>query len=227
MAGCAARGTGAVGCGRAGAGVWKYPSAGRATPGRAAGAPGGVIGGGMEARGGIPRACGATGTGATISAAFAAMGRTRAAASGGNTEASGAVPTAGEACCARTGDTCVAGAIGADVAGCEIATPAVAAAGRGVPCWAEAGDGSSAGSSRRRAGAAAPFPSRPGASSRLICDFDQNVVRPADHDEMFDIVPPDQHELPLAVETERVYEAEPRLPSRPPGTRNRCANTRR
>jgi hypothetical protein len=41
--------------------------------------------------------------------------------------------------------------------------------------------------------------------------FDQNVVRAADHDQMLDVVAPDEHQLPLAVETECVDEAEPRL----------------
>jgi hypothetical protein len=41
--------------------------------------------------------------------------------------------------------------------------------------------------------------------------FDQDVVRAADHDEVFDIVAPDQNELTLSVETERVDEAQPWL----------------
>jgi len=45
--------------------------------------------------------------------------------------------------------------------------------------------------------------------------FDENVVRPADHDEMFHVVAPDEDELPLAVQTEPVDEAEPRLPGPP------------
>ena len=45
--------------------------------------------------------------------------------------------------------------------------------------------------------------------------FDQNVVRSADHDEMLDIVAPDEHQLTLPVEAESVDEAEPRL-ARPP-----------
>jgi hypothetical protein len=35
----------------------------------------------------------------------------------------------------------------------------------------------------------------------------QNVVRPADHHQMFDIVAPDQHQLPLPVEAEGVHQA--------------------
>jgi hypothetical protein len=41
--------------------------------------------------------------------------------------------------------------------------------------------------------------------------FDQNVVRPSDHDQMLDIVAPDEDQLALAIETERVHEAKPRL----------------
>ena len=76
--------------------------------------------------------------------------------------------------------------------------------------------------------AAARLVSRTGASARLICNSTKHVVRTTDHDEVFDIVPPDQHELSLAVETERIDETEPRL-ARPPaaGTLNRCANTSR
>ena len=51
--------------------------------------------------------------------------------------------------------------------------------------------------------------------------FDQNVVRAADHDEMLDIIAPDEDQLSLAVEAERVDEAKPRLAVRPPGTRSR------
>ena len=42
--------------------------------------------------------------------------------------------------------------------------------------------------------------------------LDEHVVRPADHDEMLYVISPDEDELPLAVETERVDEAQPRLP---------------
>jgi hypothetical protein len=45
--------------------------------------------------------------------------------------------------------------------------------------------------------------------------FDQDVVGAADHDEVFDVVAPDQDELALSIETERVDEAQPRL-ARPP-----------
>ena len=48
--------------------------------------------------------------------------------------------------------------------------------------------------------------------------FDQNVVRAADHDQMLDIVAPDEDQLPLAVEAERVDEAKPRLAG--PSARN-------
>ena len=41
--------------------------------------------------------------------------------------------------------------------------------------------------------------------------FDQNVVRAADHDEVFDVVTPDQDELALSVEAESVDEAQPWL----------------
>ena len=44
--------------------------------------------------------------------------------------------------------------------------------------------------------------------------FDQNVVRTADHDQMLDVVAPDQHKLPLSVEAESVDETQSRL-SRP------------
>ncbi len=46
--------------------------------------------------------------------------------------------------------------------------------------------------------------------------LDEHVVRAADHDQMFDVVAPDEDELPLAVETESVHEAQPRLPRPPP-----------
>jgi hypothetical protein len=45
--------------------------------------------------------------------------------------------------------------------------------------------------------------------------LDEDVVRPADHHEMFDIVAADKHKLPLAVETERVDQTQTRL-ARPP-----------
>jgi hypothetical protein len=48
--------------------------------------------------------------------------------------------------------------------------------------------------------------------------LDQNVVRPADHDQMFDIVAPDKHQLPLPIEAERVDQPEPRLAD--PSARN-------
>jgi hypothetical protein len=41
--------------------------------------------------------------------------------------------------------------------------------------------------------------------------FDQNIVRPADHDQMFDIVAPHQHELALSVEVEDIDDGESRL----------------
>jgi hypothetical protein len=43
-----------------------------------------------------------------------------------------------------------------------------------------------------------------GARGAIDLRLDQNVVRPADHDQMFDIVAPDEHQLPLPVEAERV-----------------------
>ena len=48
--------------------------------------------------------------------------------------------------------------------------------------------------------------------------LEQNVVRPADHDQVFDIVPPDEHELALPVEAECVDQPEPRLSG--PSARN-------
>ena len=45
--------------------------------------------------------------------------------------------------------------------------------------------------------------------------FKQNIVRAADHDQMFDIVAPNEHELSLPVETEGVDKAQSRL-SGPP-----------
>ncbi|MBV8320041.1 MAG: hypothetical protein JO049_05135 [Hyphomicrobiales bacterium] len=45
--------------------------------------------------------------------------------------------------------------------------------------------------------------------------LDENVIRPTDHDEMFHVVASDEDELPLAVQTERVDEAQPRLPGPP------------
>jgi hypothetical protein len=45
--------------------------------------------------------------------------------------------------------------------------------------------------------------------------FEQNIVRPADHDQMFDIVAPHENELSLPVETESVHKTKSRL-SRPP-----------
>jgi hypothetical protein len=41
--------------------------------------------------------------------------------------------------------------------------------------------------------------------------LNQNVVRSADHDQMFDIVATDQHQLPLPIEAECVDQPEPRL----------------
>jgi hypothetical protein len=41
--------------------------------------------------------------------------------------------------------------------------------------------------------------------------FDQNVVGASDHDQMLDIISPDQHELALAVEIEHVGHGESRL----------------
>jgi len=46
----------------------------------------------------------------------------------------------------------------------------------------------------------------------------QNVVRPADHDQVFDIVAPDEHQLALPVEAESVNQPEPRLAG--PSARN-------
>ena len=46
----------------------------------------------------------------------------------------------------------------------------------------------------------------------------QNVVRPADHDQVFDIVAPDEHQLALPVEAESVDQPEPRLAG--PSARN-------
>ncbi len=53
--------------------------------------------------------------------------------------------------------------------------------------------------------------SRAGTAARLICELEQNVVRSADHDQMFDIVASDEHQLPLPVEAEGVDQAQPRL----------------
>ena len=48
--------------------------------------------------------------------------------------------------------------------------------------------------------------------------LDQNVVRPTDHHQMFDIVAPDEHQLALPVEAECVDQPEPRLAG--PSARN-------
>jgi hypothetical protein len=45
--------------------------------------------------------------------------------------------------------------------------------------------------------------------------FDQNVVWAADHDQMLDVIPPDQDKLSLPIEAERIHETQSRLP-RPP-----------
>ena len=45
----------------------------------------------------------------------------------------------------------------------------------------------------------------------MICEFEQDVVRAADHDQMLDIVAADENELPLTVEAEGVDQPEPRL----------------
>jgi len=50
-----------------------------------------------------------------------------------------------------------------------------------------------------------------GARGAIDLRLDQNVVRPADHDQVFDIVAPDEHQLPLPVEAECVDQPEPRL----------------
>jgi hypothetical protein len=42
--------------------------------------------------------------------------------------------------------------------------------------------------------------------------LNQNVVRSADHDQVFDIVAADQHKLPLPVQAECIDQPEPRLP---------------
>ena len=42
--------------------------------------------------------------------------------------------------------------------------------------------------------------------------FDHKIVRTADHDEMLDIIAPDDHQLAVAVEVEGVDDAEPRQP---------------
>ena len=41
--------------------------------------------------------------------------------------------------------------------------------------------------------------------------LDQNVVRPPDHNQVFDVVAPDEHQLALPVEAEGVDQPEPRL----------------
>ena len=43
--------------------------------------------------------------------------------------------------------------------------------------------------------------------------LDQNVVRAADHDEMFGVVAPDDDKLALAVEIEGIDDAQPQLPA--------------
>jgi hypothetical protein len=48
--------------------------------------------------------------------------------------------------------------------------------------------------------------------------LEQNVVRPADHDQVFDIVAPDEHELALPVKAECVHQPQPRLAG--PSARN-------
>lgn len=41
--------------------------------------------------------------------------------------------------------------------------------------------------------------------------FDHNIIGPADHDQMFDVVAPHQHQLALPVEVENIDKGEPRL----------------
>ena len=48
--------------------------------------------------------------------------------------------------------------------------------------------------------------------------LDQNVVRPSDHDQVFDVVAPDEHQLALPIEAERIDQPEPRLAG--PSARN-------
>jgi hypothetical protein len=55
--------------------------------------------------------------------------------------------------------------------------------------------------------------------------LNQNVVRAADHDKMFNIVAPDKHQLPLTVEAECIDQPEPRLAG--PSTRNAQAMCKR
>ena len=60
--------------------------------------------------------------------------------------------------------------------------------------------------------------SRAGTDGAIDLRLDQNVVRPADHDQMFDIVATDKHELPLPVQAECIDQPEPRLAG--PSARN-------
>jgi hypothetical protein len=45
--------------------------------------------------------------------------------------------------------------------------------------------------------------------------FNQYVVWTADHDQVFDVVAPNDDKLPLSIETERIDEAQSRLPGSP------------
>jgi hypothetical protein len=54
-----------------------------------------------------------------------------------------------------------------------------------------------------------------GRHSAVDLRFNENVVGPADHDQMFNIIAANEHQLPLAVEAEGVNEAEPRLAGPP------------
>ena len=64
-----------------------------------------------------------------------------------------------------------------------------------------------------RSGGDVVFPS--GGERAIDLGFDQNVVGPADHDQMLDVVAPDQHKLSLPVEAERVDETQARLSRTP------------
>jgi hypothetical protein len=57
--------------------------------------------------------------------------------------------------------------------------------------------------------------------------FDHHVVEAADHDEMLDIVAPNQNQLPLTVEAEGVDQAQSRLPRPSPAWQPQAAPEKR
>ena len=183
-------------------------SGGRETAAR----PSGAIGGGIARR---------TSVGAARTACAASAVRS----------AAGAVAAAGAWGCAATGAGCLwgwdwgAAGAGAAAGRGRAARPSATATGAGADgrtsgaaAAACAGGATATGSARRRVGAASPDAASPFsrgiAAARLICDFEQDVVRAADHDQVLDIVPPDENELPLSVKAESVDQTEPGL-SRP------------